>query len=130
MKEGRPTQSEARIRWWAVACFVVFLGVFSAAAGHRDSGCGEEPKAAACGSVQGGCCCQTDGLPGVPYKAAAGVMLTGTPVLPTLGEVKVCAHDRNFTVNRSGQRSCDFLVPPELRLGSALWSHAPPTRAA
>jgi hypothetical protein len=98
---------------------------------HKNSGggcCDKEQSNQSCG-IGNGCSLNAMELkPALPFQFCSGLLLSlpaiekNQPamrlVVPSEAPISVTRHD------------LDQAVPPELRLGSALWSHAPPMRHA
>ena len=131
MKVRRPTMTKASIRWWALGCLLIWLAGLSANAAQCGSSCGDKSTRNACAKLESACCCQ-DGsdLPGEPLSAPPVLTPQDLPTaLSVLVRVAVCLNDSAPPLTLR-DRSGGLQIPPELRLGSALWSHAPPTHAS
>ena len=130
MKGIGPAKIRTPIGWWALGCVLLWLtGMATASAGPCCQGKSEASPA----KGQGACCCGDAGsLPSEPLNVATVVTTQGPQdPLPTTETAKIFSHVRaSEPVPLNDERSGDALIPAELRLGSALWSHAPPTRAA
>jgi hypothetical protein len=131
MKATRPSKIDAPIRWAAMLVVALFLIALSAAANPSQSQCASEPINTSCASLESACCCQNDSNPPPePLNALSFLPQPITPTPPLTPAQKLTASERLVEPNLCGERSGDFLLPPELRLGSTLWSHAPPTAPA
>ena len=116
--------------WGMLGCLIILLAALSATAGP-DPKCYTETTTSGCAAMASACCCQdANDRPSKPANALPVLtpqgLLTPLPVSQTTSV--------SFTDSTAGtktlrdERSGDFLIPSELRLGSALWSHAPPSR--
>jgi hypothetical protein len=131
MKATRPSKIDAPIRWPAMLVAALFLIALSAPANPSESQCGSDPINTNCAALESACCCQNDSnLPPEPLNALSFLPQPITPTPPLTPALKLAASERPLAANLCRNRSGDFLVPPELRLGSTLWSHAPPTAPA
>jgi len=136
MKAARPITMNGPIGWAAVVVLIVWLGAVSTVTSSHSSCCKSEVARRTtsqncchgnkpCGKFAGCDRGAPQEIPG-PTAISPNDLLTGVPpnqpgfalrVVPPIADVY-----------RFLSTAIEPSIPAELRLGSALWSHAPPTR--
>ena len=131
MKAGRPIQMSAAIRWWAVGCLFLWLGAASASA-SQSVNCNSPLATDSCATIESGCCCENE--KSFPVEPGTALPPATTQYflrpLPAFNETKLCDDVPEVAGKELWDDRHEVVIPAELRLGSALWSHAPPTCAA
>ena len=138
MKAGRPKRISGPIGWAAVIALVVWLGAISTTTSSHPSCCKSElarrttprrccPGNEPCGKFTG---CDPRAPQEIPNPKAVSPndLLTGVP--PNEPGFAFRVPPPIAVANRFLSTAIEPSIPAELRLGSALWSHAPPSHAA
>jgi hypothetical protein len=117
----------------ALGWLFIWLGGFSVAAPENRSCYETKTAGSGCAGIDGACCCE-DGsnLPSEPANAVPVTTPQWLPTIPSISEVSklLCDPPRLLSNTMPHGQEDKLLIPAELRLGSALWSHAPPTQIA
>jgi hypothetical protein len=120
------------LQWWMLGCLVILLAATSASGG-LNAKCYSDTTTSGCAGMESACCCQdVNTLPTEPANALPITTPQGLLTALPISKSTIVRFTDSTAESKSlrDERSGDFLIPSELRLGSALWSHAPPTHPA
>lgn len=98
---------------------------------HEGSGgcCDKEQSSQSCG-IGGGCSLTAMELkPALPFQFCSGLLLSLPAPAKNPPPLRLFFAAADTTISLT-PHELEQAIPPELRLGSALWSHAPPLRHA